>query len=243
MGDLSAPSLSCLPRLERLELPLVIRSNYYGRQELEHGNYGGMVPLFNIFSVTQNGDIGGAGISRFAVLGDGVSLMTNVQLNGVAAALLNLYTGIHSIFPNSVTFQVSPTTQVVDAQSGALTAEQNIPTVGNTTGVGATTYVAGTGARIYWHTVTIKNRRLIRGATYMTPLAGSAFSNSGALAGGTITQVQNAAQGYIAAITALTLVPQVYARSTKLKPDTGMLGAIAAASVSAKPCSVRSRRS
>jgi hypothetical protein len=201
------------------------------------------VMIVNTFSVTQSGDIGGTGLGRFHVLGDGVAPMTNTQLNAVATAITGFYTAIHTNLPSTVTWIMSPVSQVVTVETGALTADQNIPVVPTITAGLLGNYVAGTGSRVYWHTVTIKNRRLIRGALFVAPMVAAAFGNNGALVPSTATAIQTAATAYIAAINAATLVPVVYSRPTRTLPSSGTVGNIVSATVSVKPCSVRSRRS
>jgi hypothetical protein len=221
----------------------VSRDTYYELEQLLGEEAQAVMTLVNIFGVTQNGDIGGAGISRFAVLGDGSAPLTNTQLNAVAAALNTMYSAWKLLSPSSVTFAVFPTVQVITVETGALTAELNIPTPGTVQAGSVGNYAAGTGARIYWHTVTIKNRRLIRGATYVTPLVASAFGTNGAVLGTTANTITTAATAYIAAILAAGVFPSVYSRPPKTLPGSGLLGAISSASVSLKPASVRSRRS
>jgi hypothetical protein len=199
--------------------------------------------IVNVFSVTQTGDIGGAGISRFHVLGDGVTPMTNTQLNSVATAITTFYSALHLLLPSAVTWSMLPTSQVLTVETGALTADQNIPVVPSITAGAVANYAAGTGARVYWHTTQIKNRRLIRGATFIAPLSATGFATNGAVVGTTASTIQTAAVAMISALSGSSLVPVVYARPPKTLPGSGLVGNIVNATVSTKPASLRSRRS
>lgn len=199
--------------------------------------------LVNTFSVTQSGDIGGNGVSRFHILGDGTAQLTNTQLNAAATAITAFYSALHLLLPSAVLWQLATTSAVQTVETGALVAEQNIPVVPAITAGLSASYPGGTGARVYWHTNQVKNRRLIRGATFIAPLIGTQYANNGALITSCATTIQAAAQAYIAAVTAATLVPVIYARPPKTLPGSGLVGNVVASSVGVKPASLRSRRS
>jgi len=196
-----------------------------------------------VFAVTQSGDIGGAGISRFAVSPGGSGPFTNTQLNAIAAALLAMYTSVKSILPLNMLFTVAPTVQMVEDTTHGLVGQENIPTTGNVTGQTASSYMAGMGARMYWHTNQVRHGRLVRGATYMTPLSNSAMNSNGALTASAATQVAAAGNAYIAALNAASTPPMVLCRPTTKGGSDGTSVIISACTVSTKPAGMRSRRS
>jgi hypothetical protein len=155
-----------------------------------------------------------------------------------------LWTALKTYVPIDIVTQVNQVVQFVDEPSGGLLGEVSASALASPmTGTGAGVYVAGCGARIYWHTSTIKNRRLIRGATYFTPVIGVQFNSSGVLQGTSAAAIAVAAQNYITAMTTAGLVAGVYSRASKPDPQGGLFAAITGVSVSNVPCSVRSRRS
>jgi hypothetical protein len=132
---------------------------------------------------------------------------------------------------------------LIEATTGALVAEQNIPTVPPITAGSTAQYVGGTGIRLYWHTVTVKKRRLIRGATYVTPLTYASFSTAGVLSPTVITNWITAATAYLTAVNGSGLLPVVLCRPSAKGLSDGTTGVISSVSASSKPCSLRSRRS
>jgi hypothetical protein len=201
------------------------------------------MPLCVIFSVQQSGDVGGLGVSKFAVQNSAGTSMSNTELNGVAAALGGLYSTFKTYAPNNMSFAVLNTASVVDEQSGALAMVQNIPTVSVQVGAASGNYAAGTGARLYWHTTTVKNRRLVRGATYLTPLQMGFLSSSGTVSPAIVSALTGAGTTYIGAITALTCIPGVWCRPKPKTAGNGLYAVISSASMQAKVASLRSRRS
>lgn len=201
------------------------------------------MPLCVIFSVVQSGDVGGQGISRFVCQNSAGTSMSNTELNACAAAIAGLYTTAKPYLPNSMSFAVQNVAQVVDEQTGALAMVQNIPTVTSVAGTASSSYVAGTGARMYWHTVTVKNRRLVRGATYMTPLSSPQFTAQGTISPTITATLATAGATYIAAITTANCTPMVWCRPKPLSAGNGLAANIVACSVTTKAASLRSRRS
>lgn len=201
------------------------------------------MPLVVIFSVQQSGDVGGLGVSKFAVQNGTGTSMSNTELNGVAAALGALYGTYSTYAPSSMSFSILNTANVVDEQTGALAMVQNIPTVSVRTGSSAANYAAGTGGRLYWHTTTVKNRRLVRGATFFTPITSGFMTAGGVITPAIVSALSGAGNTYIASISALTCVPMVWCRPKPKTAGNGLAAVISSASMQAKVASLRSRRS
>lgn len=196
-----------------------------------------------VFSVVQTGDIGGQGVSRFCIMNATSTSMSNTELNAAAAAIAAIYTAMRTSLPTTMSFAVQNTCRIIESTTGALVAIQNIPTVSVVTGNIGGSYVAGTGARMYWHTNQVRNRRMIRGATYMTPLQNGCFTTSGALQGSTTGPLMTAGNAYILACEAATLQAMVLCRPTTKNATDGTAAPIVACSVSSTPASLRTRRS
>jgi hypothetical protein len=201
------------------------------------------MPLVVIFTVQQSGDVGGLGMSRFAVQNSAGTSMSNTELNACAGALGGLYSTYATYAPTNMSFSILNTAQVVDEQTGELAMVQNIPTVSVKTGSSGGNYAAGVGARLYWHTTTVKNRRLVRGATYLTPITSGFMTNSGTITPAIVTALIGAGNTYIAAISAATCTPQVWCRPKPKTAGNGLSAVISSCSMQATVASLRSRRS
>lgn len=196
------------------------------------------------FLVHQTGDVGGAGLSRFHVGGAGFAALSPADCNSVGAALNAMYTSIRTVSPNNLTWSFDPAVEEIDIPTAAViggTAMTVVPA--NVAGIVAGNYAAGMGARGYWHTATVINRRLVRGATFFTPFGATAYGATGDLAGSTATLVANAMNTYIAAIVAATLIPVVYHRPAVGTFTGGQTGTITTGTCGLTPGGMRSRRS
>jgi hypothetical protein len=114
---------------------------------------------------------------------------------------------------------------------------------GNVTGGGSGSYAGGNGIRINWKTSTLQGRRLIKGATYLAPLAANAFTSTGGINTVISANATAAASAYIAAMHTAVLYPVIWHRPAKGTTTGGMWGGIVAGVASTTPCSLRSRRS
>jgi hypothetical protein len=195
-----------------------------------------------MFSVVLTGEAGGPGINRYCVQAGAPGSWTNTNLNAVAAAIAAIYSAHSTSLPTGCVYSVQNTMQEVDEASGQIIAVHNIPTVSVVTGTGAGTWVAGTGVRMYWHTNTVINRRMVRGATFITPLPTSFMTGTGTLSVPSQTSFAGTGQTYIAAIVAAACLPVVWHRPAKLTHTGGLAAAIINCSVGPQVGSLRSRR-
>jgi hypothetical protein len=197
-----------------------------------------------VFEADMTADIGGVGMSRFHARHSTGGAINDADANTVGAAIAAMYTAVKAFYPSSVTVTVSPVYKLIDETSAGLVGELSmsappVPIAGG--GVGQ--YAGGTGARIYWHTGTVKGRRFIRGATYCTPLNTNAYASGGGLAPSIVTAFVAAAGDYANAVTSGGLQPCIYSRPAKGETTGGVAGPITGWTVSAQPGSLRSRRS
>jgi hypothetical protein len=201
--------------------------------------------LVSTFQVNSTADIGSIGMSRFHLQNgtDPTSPIPNGVANGVAAAIAALYTAIKAFFPTTMSYQVQSTQSIMDVASGLVQGSFSYPTVpGAVVGTGVGTYAGGNGARGYWHTATVINRRVCRGATYFTPFVQAAWSTTGGLTGANSLAITNAMSAYITAAVAAGAIPVVYHRPLKGATTGGIAAPITGASCGVQPGSLRSRR-
>lgn len=205
-------------------------------------------PLLTVGTVAEvavhvTGDIGGSGISRYRFTRNDAGITTVADCNAAGAAIRALYNAVTD-WPTGVTWAVSPNVELFDVGSALVQGSLTMTTPpANVIGSGGTSWAAGIGARINWKTGTISGRRLLRGATFMIPLAPSAFGASGAIAGSKVTILQNAATAYIAAMNTANLQPVVWHRPLKGVTSGGTMGPVTASLVTSTPSGLRSRRS
>lgn len=197
----------------------------------------------NIVQANVDGDIGGLGVSRFAFCNASAVPATVSDAAAAVNAVQNMVAAIKSLVPIDVGWTVNPLVQCWEAATGGLqqeTASGVATAVEQGTATGS--YTAGVGARVFWHTVTIVNRRLVRGAWFCVPLIGSAFGSNGQLDGSKVPTITAAVQGYVNALVSAALVPVVWHRPTKLNPSGGLAAPIVTANVPFNAASLRSRR-
>jgi hypothetical protein len=99
------------------------------------------------------------------------------------------------------------------------------------------------GARVNWKTSTLHGRRLIKGATFLVPLAGVGFGTDGSISPGLKSALDNGAASYLTAMTGATLYPVVWHRPAKGATSGGLDGIVFAGITSLTPAGLRSRRS
>jgi hypothetical protein len=202
-----------------------------------------MALYVNVSMVTQQGDIGGVGMSRFHCETAAGLAVAPADITAWHNALRTLYNSQIGSIPSDITYHVAPQVQVLEVSNAALI--QNLVNPSPPAAVvcaGAGNYAAGTGCRINWQTGTVKNRRLIRGATFLNPLALGGYTSGGAISGSFESALATALVNYLNSMSAAGLVPVIYSRPTKAAPETGADGAITGATVSVAPSSLRSRR-
>jgi len=202
--------------------------------------------LVSVFQVNSTADIGSIGMSRFHLQNatDPTSPIPNGVANGVAAAIAALYTALKAFLPTAMAYSVQSTQNIQDVVSGLVQGSFSYPTVPPpVTGTGVGSYAGGTGARGYWHTATVINRRVARGATFFTPFVAAAWGTTGGISSSNQLVVSNAMSAYITAAVAAGGIPVVYHRPAKGTTTGGVAAVITGASCGPQPGSLRSRRS
>jgi hypothetical protein len=202
--------------------------------------------MINVFQVNSSADIGSIGMSRFYCQNgtDPTMAVGSGQANAYAAAIAALYSAVKALFPTAMGYQVQSTYSIYDVVSGLVAGSAGYSTVpAQVVGTGSGAAAGGTGARLYWHTITVHNRRLIRGATFLTPFVAAAYSTTDGLSGTTITTIQTAAATFLTSCGTANVIPVVYHRPLKGEVTGGVAAQITGASCTAQPGSLRSRRS
>ena len=201
-----------------------------------------MVEIAHV-DMTMLGDVGGAGISRFWFQRVDAATITVSDCNSAAAAMRAIWGAASTYLASDMTYTVRPEVDVVDHASGLV---QNIVTLtsvpGPTTGAGSGNYAAGTGFRLNWRTLSVHNRRFIRGANFFTPVAAGGWTTGGIAASGAVSAMATAVNTYLAALTTAGLEAIIWHRPAKGTFTGGAVGLVVAGGISTTPASLRTRR-
>jgi len=190
------------------------------------------------------GDIGGTGITRFrwALVGFGAPSAADCS-----SALSNQHTllsGFSSAIPAAVTWTPQAEHRALDPGSGLVNSFINASAVpAAITGSNSSDYAAGIGARIQWRTSTVLNRRLMKSASFIVPLAGSAFTLDGSIAPAISGAGTTLADAYLTAMQGNGLAAVAWHRPAKGTTSGGEAAAITSGTVGPTPSGLRSRRS
>jgi len=194
--------------------------------------------------VTQTGDAGGSGVSRFAWRTGGSGAPLPADASAAAFALNNLYNAMKSHFPSTVTHTFDPLVEYVDEVSALVSGTVVASSVPQPiTGAGGQSgYPAGVGLRINWRTAFIHNRRFMRGCTFLVPLDGTSYGQGGNILGSVQSAAVTAATSYLTGMQGVLLTPVIYHRPLKGQVTGGVSASIQNATVEVAPSVLRSRR-
>ena len=203
-----------------------------------------MPGVFTEISVTQSGDTGGAGISRFHFQSPGGVVPAPSDLNTMTLSLKNFYAAIANRLPISVTWTVQQEVRILDVDTGILQAMAAAPSAQSPVqgAVAAASYPAGVGARINWRTGNVVDGRQLRGATFICPLAGATYANDGSINTAVTASLLTAANNLLTAASTGSVLMGVYHRPKKTGGDLGVFGPITVPTVGTTAASLRSRR-
>lgn len=120
---------------------------------------------------------------------------TQETADGAVAKVRAFFVGIQSQLPNVVSVQVQSDVPVIEDTNGMMTSVFSAPTsapVGGSAGL-STEYAAPVGAVVTWRTGQVRNGRIIRGRTFLVPLARTAFDAGGTLSESALSAINAAA--------------------------------------------------
>lgn len=126
----------------------------------------------------------------------GSGLATHYFSDGTAAghlaALRTLWSSFAGSMPSSVTIRVPGSGEVIDPTTGNITGTWAGTAPALVTGAAAGAYAAGVGMRVRWYTNTTVNGRLVKGSTFVVPLAVGAYESDGSILPGVVSANQTA---------------------------------------------------
>lgn len=190
------------------------------------------------------GDIGGQGIARMRFTRQDTATITPADANAAGAAVHGFWNGASLYMASDIELIIQPNVETFDSASGLVSTPVHMGTApGIVTGSVGGNYAAGVGARVNWKTGTIAGRRLIRGATYVVPCAGTGFSAGGQVSSANQNQLIGVCSSYLAAMATASLNPVIWHRPAKGATSGGLVGVITGYAVPTTPAGLRSRRS
>lgn len=200
------------------------------------------MPSIGVFKAHLAGDAGGQGISVFHARNAGSTAFSGAEANTMGSSLRDMYLGATAMW-NTITVTVDPSYEIIDVVSGAiLSAGVMSSAPAAVTGGGGGNYAGGCGARIYWHTASILNRRIVRGATFLPAAVATQYGSDGNLTSTAAALAVTAALDYFNAAVSGGVTPVIYHRNPKGVISQGAAFDIVGASCSRTPGSLRSRR-
>ena len=177
----------------------------------------------------------------------GVSVFYATPGGSVAAALRTFFAALAGILPINLSIQVPSSGDTIDDETGHLTGSWTgaggAPVIGTANSV----YTAPTGIAVRWNTNGIVGTRRLRGRTFLVPIGGTFSTQQGTWGATTVSTVQTAANGLVAAGTGHFSVwsRPIEADETASPPIAGRLGSsspVVSATVTSKVAILASRR-
>lgn len=137
---------------------------------------------------TWNGAVPGGGVSTF---------YTDDTVGLDVSSLKTFFTALAPQLPSELTINIPNGCDTIDMASGRLTGHVALSGGGNVAGSGNSAYSAGVGAFVNWYTDFVRNGRLLRGRTFVAPLAQGYASVDGTLNDGVKSIIDAAALGLV----------------------------------------------
>lgn len=130
--------------------------------------------LINRVRVTWTGPaVVGGGVSTFYFTGAAA---------GIHSLVDNLFEGMQSLFPSSVTINIPGVGDVLDSDTGEIVTGWSDGAASTWVGSASNNnYAAGVGARIIWTTNGRTNNRRVRGTTFLVPISVANYDTDGTL--------------------------------------------------------------
>lgn len=105
---------------------------------------------------------------------------------------------LYATLASQVTVTVSSIVEEFDETTGQLTGYLDGEEDAVISATGSNTPFSGpSGAVVNWLTNTVSNGRRVRGRTFLVPLRSSVYENDGTLSSGTLTTINEAAEGLV----------------------------------------------
>jgi hypothetical protein len=155
----------------------------------------------------------------------------------VVTDVLDFFDDIKAVIPSTVTVTVPSSGDLIDDTDGSLAGVWSGSEGGQVTGTSGADFAAGVGATVTWDTNGVRNRRRVRGRTFLAPLTSAVFDPDGTLEGSWITTLQNAADLVVAGGHL-----KVWSRPSSIPAADGFSSTVTSARIIDRATALRSRR-
>lgn len=133
--------------------------------------------------------------------GPGVNTYYFTETATPTGALRTMYNSFAPVLPNSITISFPTTGDKIESTTGDLVGAWTAgPTTPVTGGAAAAPYSAASGLCIDWLTGSIVNGRRAMGRTFIVPIAGIHYGNTGAISTSIVTSAKGWADAVIASL-------------------------------------------
>lgn len=156
---------------------------------------------------------------------------------GLKTDLEAFYDAVADFFPSGVSATIPANGDLIEDSTGALAGTWSSGSPSTYTGFNVNDYAAGVGVAVQWNTNGVRNRRRVRGRTFLAPLSGAVLDTNGTLDNSTVTAIQTAADALVAGGHLL-----VWSRPTPGGGTNGDSNLAVSATVPDRITSLRSRR-
>lgn len=200
-----------------------------------------MAVLLGRVQFISSGWSGGPGLSQLHFLGADGMTWGNADTAAALSAAQQFFGSMTNIYASAWKGTVQSTVQVIQADTGQITDEMTGPTQVDLKGPAGQNFgPVAVGAITSWKTSTLVGRRRLRGRTFLSPLATSAYGPDGLLTSTAQSAIQAGANALVAH-SDVDLV--VWHRPIPFRTgNNGSFGVVKAASVPVQGAILRSRR-
>jgi hypothetical protein len=158
-----------------------------------------------------------------------------------AVAKVDAFLGAFPTYlPQGLAVAIDSTVAQLDEVTGTMTAAWTVVPPTARSGTSATAYAAGAGLCITWITGEVQNGRIVRGRTFIVPLAGAGYDNDGSIYGTLLTAARAAATDLTSDSGGSRLV--VWKRPNPIIPIDGGAYNVIGSTINDKAAQLRSRR-
>lgn len=204
-----------------------------------------------IIRTNWSGTTGGPGLTQIAIAettsGGSGSFFTASNVQTAVNAMKDFWAGLTDHFPDEIQLTVSPTVDIYNEIDGKLIGSITAASAPTTvTGISVGSYSMASGVKANLLTSTIRNGRRVRGAVFLVPAAGAAFTTGGVVGSTVKTDINTKGAAFKAAIAVPLLKQVVYSRpvynSAGVRTRDGALAEVSSWSTSSKGAVLRGRR-
>ena len=198
-----------------------------------------MAPIVRV-KVNWTGFIGSPGYTNLYFETTASDPWDQVYVDVAVAKVDTFLDTFAAYLPQGLSAAIDSTVAQLDEVTGTMTAVWTVTPPAATAGSSATAYGAGSGLCVTWITNEVQNGRIVRGRTFIVPLAGAGYDNDGSIYGTLLTNARAAATTLTSDSDGARLV--VWKRPNPIIPIDGGAYNVIGSNISDKAAQLRSRR-